>query len=87
LIHCEPESRIHHEYQDSFKLNQRVAAPVGVPSARRCTLLICRIAVAIVGFIVAMLSVTGVYLWLKKRRARRWSKARVNAMVVGDAAR
>lgn len=71
MIHCEPESRIHHEFQDSFKLNQRVAAPAGVLSARRCTLLIYRIAVAIAGFIIAMLSVTGVYFWLKKRRARR----------------
>ena len=27
---CEPASKIHQEYQVSFKLNQRVAAPAGV---------------------------------------------------------
>lgn len=34
-----------------------------------------RILVSAVGMVVVMLSFTGVYLWLKKRRARRWSRA------------
>lgn len=34
-----------------------------------------RICVCCMGLVVAMLSVTGVYLWLKKRRAKRSRKA------------
>lgn len=34
-----------------------------------------RIFVSSVGIVVVMLSITGVYLWLKKRRARTWSRA------------
>ncbi len=33
-----------------------------------------RIFVAMVGIVTVMLSVTGIYLWWKKRRARRWSR-------------
>lgn len=49
-------------------------------------LLIYRIVVAVAGVIVVMLSLTGVYLWLKKRRARRWSSARLIALSAQDAA-
>ncbi|MCI0423710.1 MAG: PepSY domain-containing protein, partial [Acidobacteria bacterium] len=35
-----------------------------------------RIFVCTMGLIVAMLSVTGIYLWLKKRRTRRVSRSR-----------
>jgi uncharacterized iron-regulated membrane protein len=31
--------------------------------------------VCVMGFVIAMLSVTGVYIWWKKRRARKFSKA------------
>lgn len=33
-----------------------------------------RIFVALVGLVVALLSVTGIYIWWKKRHARRWSR-------------
>ena len=35
-----------------------------------------RVFVTVVGLVVTLLSVTGIYLWLKKRRARLWSRAR-----------
>jgi uncharacterized iron-regulated membrane protein len=35
-----------------------------------------QIFVCCMGIVVAMLSITGVYIWLKKRKARRFSKAR-----------
>jgi len=34
-----------------------------------------RIFTAITGFIVAMLSITGIYIWWKKRRGRRTLRA------------
>ncbi len=34
-----------------------------------------RIFVAVIGIVIVMLSVTGVYVWWKKRRARQFSKA------------
>ena len=35
-----------------------------------------QIIVAVTGLVIALLSVTGVYLWWKKRRAHQWSKGR-----------
>jgi uncharacterized iron-regulated membrane protein len=35
-----------------------------------------RIFVTCMGILIIMFSVTGVYIWLKKRKARRWSRAR-----------
>ena len=34
-----------------------------------------RIFVVVIGIVIVMLSVTGVYIWWKKRRARKFSKA------------
>lgn len=35
----------------------------------------------LVGIVIAMLSVTGVYIWFKKRKARRWSQQRRSRLV------
>jgi len=35
-----------------------------------------KIFVCVVGILIAMLSITGVYIWLKKRRAKRLSRER-----------
>jgi uncharacterized iron-regulated membrane protein len=35
-----------------------------------------RLFVVAMGLVIAMLSITGVYIWLKKRRAARWSRRR-----------
>jgi len=42
-----------------------------------------RVFVFLLGFVVVTLSVTGIYLWLKKRRARRWSKVRAGECAPG----
>ncbi|MGA8170406.1 MAG: PepSY-associated TM helix domain-containing protein [Methylocystis sp.] len=46
--------------------------------------LVYRIFVCAVGLVVAMLSVTGVYIWWKKRRARKLHRQRRDALVPGD---
>ncbi|MBS0380508.1 MAG: PepSY domain-containing protein [Proteobacteria bacterium] len=38
-----------------------------------------RVFVGTVGIVVVMLSITGIYLWWKKRRARHWGRARAEA--------
>ena len=38
-----------------------------------------RIFVVLMGLAIAMLSITGVYIWLKKRHARRWSTSKRSA--------
>ena len=37
-----------------------------------------RVLVCVLGLVIVMLSVTGIYIWWKKRRARRQSVARQN---------
>jgi uncharacterized iron-regulated membrane protein len=49
--------------------------------------LVYRIFVCSIGLVVAMLSVTGVYIWWKKRRARKLHCERRNALSVRDVER
>jgi uncharacterized iron-regulated membrane protein len=39
-----------------------------------------KIVVALMGLVVAMLSITGIYIWLKKRKSRQFSKTRNQAV-------
>ncbi len=45
-----------------------------------------RIFVVVIGIVIAMLSVTGVYIWWKKRRARKFSQAHRSATAVVEEA-
>jgi uncharacterized iron-regulated membrane protein len=40
-----------------------------------------KIDISVIGFIVAMLSVTGIYLWLKKRRIKRFHAKRLHRLL------
>jgi len=41
--------------------------------------------ISVMGLVVAMLSVTGVYLWWKKRKARKASQVIVNEVSISSA--
>ena len=43
-----------------------------------------RIFICVLGLVITMLSVTGVYIWWKKRRARKFSKAHRGKMVTAE---
>ena len=45
-----------------------------------------RIFVCALGILITMLSVTGVYIWWKKRRAQKFSKAHRGAMALAEVA-
>jgi len=51
---------------------ERGGAPANPPCCKAVGL-IGRIIIAITGVVVAMMSITGVYIWWKKRRGRRGS--------------